>query len=68
MNSTITDIYKDWKISVTAADNQCSHFSFDITSPTGYSQHVAMGGVNEQRAVERAREMIAAEIDFAEDD
>lgn len=68
MNSTITDIYKGWSISVTATDNQCSHFSFDITSPTGYSQHVVMGGVNEQRAVERAREMIDMEIAMNEED
>ncbi len=68
MSPTITDIYKGWTISVKAVDNQCSHFSFDITSPTGYTQHVAMGGINEERAVERAREMIDMEIDFAEDD
>ena len=68
MSTTITDIYKNWTISVTAADNQCSHFSFKITSPTGYTQHVPMGGVNEQRAVERAREMIDMEIDFADEE
>ncbi len=68
MNSTITDIYKGWTISVVAADNQCSHFSFDITSPKGYSQHVAMGGITEKRAVERAREMIDMEIALTDDD
>lgn len=68
MKPTITDIYRGWAISVTAVDNQCSHFSFDITSPTGYTQHVSMGGISEQRAVERAREMIDAEIYFADGD
>ena len=68
MSTTITDIYKNWTISVTAADNQCSHFSFDITSPSGYSQHVPMGGITEQRAIERAREMIDNEIAFADEE
>lgn len=67
MSSTITDIYKGWTISVVAKDEQCSHFSFDITSPSGYSQHVPMGGITEKRAIERAREMIDMEISFAED-
>lgn len=67
MKTTISDIYKGWTISVTAVDNQCSHFSFVITSPSGYSQHVPMGGINEQRAVERAREMIDMEIAMAEE-
>ncbi len=67
MNPTITDIYKEWTISVVAKDDQCSHFSFDITSPSGFSQHVVMGGINEQRAVERAREMIDMEIAFADE-
>jgi hypothetical protein len=68
MKTTISDMYKGWTISVTAADNECSHFSFDITSPSGYSQHVLMGGINEQRAVERAREMIDMEIAVADED
>lgn len=68
MSKTITDIYKGWTIAVTAKDEQCSQFSFDITSPTGYSQHVPMGGISEQRAIERAREMIDMEIDFADED
>lgn len=68
MKSPITDIYKGWTISVTAEDNKCAHFSFDITSPSGYSQHVQMGGINEQRAVERAREMIDMEIAISEED
>jgi hypothetical protein len=64
----IIDIYKGWTISVKAADNQYSHISFEITSPSGYSQHVPMGGITEQRAVERAREMIDMEIAFADED
>ena len=67
MKTTISDIYKGWTISVTAVDNQCSHFSFDITSPSGYSQHVPMGGITENRAKERAREMIDMEISLAEE-
>ncbi len=68
MESTISDIYKGWSISVKAVDKQCSHFSFDITSPTCCSQHVPMGGITEQRAIERAREMIDMEIDFADEE
>lgn len=67
MSTTITDIYKGWTISVTAKDNQCSHFNFDITSPSGYTQHIPMGGITEQRAIERAREMIDMEIALADD-
>lgn len=67
MRTTITDIYKRWTISVTAKDNQCSHFSFDITSTSGYTQHVQMGGITEQRAVERAREMIDMEIALSDE-
>jgi len=68
MSTTITDIYKEWTISVTAKDEHCSHFSFAVTSPSGYSQHVSMGGITEQRAVERAREMIDMEISLADED
>lgn len=67
MNSTITDIYKGWVISVTAIDNQCSHYSFDITSPSGYKQHVSMGGITKARAIERARDMINLEIALADE-
>ncbi|MCP3890521.1 MAG: hypothetical protein GY702_16855 [Desulfobulbaceae bacterium] len=41
---------------------------FNITSPSGYTQYVSMGGITEDRAIERAREMIDMEIDFADDD
>ncbi len=68
MNTTISDIYKGWTISVMAVNNQCSSFSFDITSPSGDAQHVPMGGITEQRAMERAREMIDMEIAMAEEE
>ena len=68
MKNTISDTYKGWTISVNAEDNQDSHFSFDITNPSGHSQHVKMGGINEQRALERAREMIDMEIAMAEEE
>ena len=68
MESKIADIYKGWTVTVTAKDIECSHFSFDITSPSGYTQHVPMGGITEQRAVERAREMIDMEISFGGDE
>ncbi len=68
MKTTTTDIYKDWTISVVAKDDQCSHYSFDITNPNGYTQHVSMGGITEERAKERAREMIDNEIAFADEE
>lgn len=67
MNSPITDIYKGWTISVKAADKMCANFSFDITAPSGYTQHVSMGGENARRAVERAREMIDMELAMMDD-
>lgn len=45
----------------------CANFSFDITDPAGRSQHVAMGGDDSRRALERAREMIDLELAFAEE-
>ena len=62
MNNLRTDTYKGWTLSVTAEKNMCANFSFDITDPSGYSQHIAMGGDNKQRAMERAREMIDMEL------
>lgn len=64
---TTTDTYKGWTISVTAEANMCANFSFAITSPSGDCQHVAMGGDNEQRARERAREMIDMELALLEE-
>jgi hypothetical protein len=62
MNTPTTATYQGWAISVTADKNMCANFSFDITSPSGQSHHVTMGGDNEKRAMERAREMIDMEI------
>ncbi|MGB3225188.1 MAG: hypothetical protein WBB23_20530 [Desulforhopalus sp.] len=67
MKTKTSDTYKGWTISINAEDNQDSHFSFDITNPSGHSQHVKMGGINEQRALERAREMIDMEIAMDEE-
>ncbi len=68
MESTIREQYKGWTISVAAATNMCANYSFDITDPGGRSQHVAMGGENSARALERAREMIDLELALAEDE
>ena len=57
-----TDTYKGWTISVKTEKNMCANFSFDITDPAGRSQHIAMGGDSEQRAKERAQEMIDMEL------
>ena len=66
MNTTTTDAYKGWAISVAAEKNMCSSFSFNITSPSGHCQHVVMGGDNRQRAIERAQEMIDMEFALEE--
>jgi hypothetical protein len=68
MDTISTDSYKGWNITVTSKANMCAHFSFDITDPVGKTQHVKMGGENEQRAFERAREMIDMEIAFADEE
>ncbi len=63
-----SETYRDWLITVTGEKNMCASFSFAITDPGGRRQQVAMGGENEQRAFERAREMIDAEIALAQGD
>lgn len=68
MNKKTTDNYNGWNITVNEEQNRCAHFSFDITDPSGRTQHVKMGGESEQRALERAREMIDMEISFQNDD
>lgn len=65
MQEVAQELYRGWNISIKAAQNLCSNFSFDITDPSGHTQNVSMGGDNEQRALERAREMIDIELDFA---
>jgi len=67
MSISVKETYRGWTISVTAGKNKCANFSFGITSRSGYSQHVSMGGENENRAVERAKEMIDMEIALADD-
>lgn len=57
--------YKDWTICVAAESSMCSNFSFDVTDPAGRTQHVAMGGDNERRALERAKELIDLELALA---
>ena len=56
--------YNGWSIAVKEGKNLCANFSFDVPDPTGRTQHVTMGGENETRALERAREMIDMEIAF----
>lgn len=65
MKEVAQEMYRGWNILVQAEQNMCANFSFAITNPSGHSQKVTMGGDNEQRALERAREMIDMEIDFA---
>jgi hypothetical protein len=67
--TTITqDTYRGWDITVKTEQNMCSGFSFDITDPSGNRHNVTMGGDSEQRALERAREMIDMEFDLAAED
>lgn len=65
MKERMQDVYRDWNITVEAEDTLCAHFSFSITSPSGKTQKVSMGGDNKQRALERAREMVDMEVEFA---
>jgi len=66
MEKTIVDIYNGWNIKVSVEESQCScaNYSFTIVSPEGREQFVKMGGENETRALERAKEMIDAEIAY----
>jgi len=65
MSKAILDLYNGWEIRVVAETSQCANYSFTVTAPDGKVQEVKMGGENEKRALERAREMIDAEIAFA---
>ncbi len=67
MKTVVQDMYRGWNITVKAEEQLCSNFSFEITDPAGRSQIVTMGGDNEKRALERAREMIDMECDIAEE-
>ncbi len=68
MDTILTETYKNWTITVSPENKLCSLFSFDITNPNGRKQHVSMGGDNEKRAFERAKEMIDMEIELARED
>ena len=68
MSKTAIDTYNGWGITVKEEQNMCAHFSFHITDPSGRTQHVKMGGESEQRALERAKEMIDMEISFQNDE
>jgi hypothetical protein len=68
MKEIMQDAYRGWNITIKAEQNRCSSYSFTITDPAGHSQNVSMGGDNEQRALERAREMINMEVEFAAED
>jgi len=68
MKEVIKDVYRGWNITVKAEQNRCANYSFHITDPSGHRQNVTMGGDNEQRALERAREMIDMEVAFAAED
>ena len=68
MTEVITDSYNGWTITVHPESSMCSNFSFDITDPTGQGRHVSMGGDNESRALERAREMIDMEIELTREE
>jgi hypothetical protein len=68
MKEIMQDAYRGWNITIKAELNRCSNYSFTITDPAGHSQNVSMGGDNEQRALERAREMINMEVEFAAED
>ncbi len=68
MKTVLEDTYRGWNIAIKADQNMCSSFSFDITDPSGKTQNVTMGGDNEQRALERAREMIDMECEYAAGD
>ena len=68
MNDAITEAYRGWKIRLSTAQKLCAVYSFDIIEPEGKIHHVAMGGENKQRAIERAREMIDMELACQLDD
>jgi len=67
MKEVVRDQYRGWNIAVKAEKNMCANFSFEITNPAGRKQNVPLGGDNEQRALERAREMIDMEMEFTQE-
>jgi hypothetical protein len=67
MQNAMTDAYNGWTIRVNPESNMCSNFSFDIIDSSGHEKHISMGGDNEKRALERAKEMIDMEIELTRD-
>ncbi len=67
MQTTLTDTYRGWSISVKSEQNMCSNFRFDITDPSGRNLHNSLGGGTALRAMERAKEMIDMQISFADE-
>ena len=66
MQDLLPEKYHDWIIQIRNEGDMCANFSFDITSPSGNTQHVSMGGHTADDARNRAREMIDMEIAFME--
>ncbi len=66
MKNARKETYHGWHITVIAEKNMCSNFSFDLTDPYGQTQHITMGGDDEKRALERAKEMIDLEMIMSE--
>ncbi len=62
MSMTRSDSYHGWNIRVSCERDESSFCTFDVIDPTGHSHHVPMGGDNEQRALERAKEYIDLEL------
>ena len=62
MTEMKSDSYHGWGIKVSCARDESSFCTFDIIEPTGHAHHVSMGGDNEQRALERAKELIDWEL------
>ena len=68
MQNLLPEKYKGWTIKINNEGEMCSNYSFDIISPKGDAQHVAMGGKDAAVARERAKEMIDLEVAFADED
>ncbi len=66
MQDKCFESYQGWEIILQYRPVRCSSFCFDIISPDGKKQHVAMAGDTRDRAMERAREMIDLERAFDE--
>ncbi len=67
MKEVMQETYRGWNISVTAKQELCAHFSFDITNRSirATFKTSRWAAIMNKRALERAREMVDMEIDFA---